>query len=105
MRCRCNNSQGPLQWSAEVLLTCSCCRAHVEVLNLAQAHVASAGRFHSLPAWLAQAPSFLVLQFFCKAQLATRALTMPARASAARLQGFGPFCIHGPSQGERDTNW
>ena len=32
MRYRCNNRQGPLQ--AELLLPCSCCRAHVEVLNL-----------------------------------------------------------------------
>ena len=64
---------------ALLLLPCSLCLAHVAVLNLT--HVASAaGCFLCSPAWLAQAPSFMVLQFFL-AQLVTRA-RMAAQASA-----------------------
>ena len=63
---------------ALLLLSCSLCLAHVAVLNLT--HVASAGCFLCSPAWLAQAPSFMVLQFFL-AQLVTRA-RMAAQASA-----------------------
>jgi len=63
---------------ALLLLPCSLCLAHGAVLNLT--HVASAGCFLCSPAWLAQAPSFMVLQFFL-AQLVTRA-RMAAQASA-----------------------
>ena len=64
---------------ARVALLLYPCLTHVAVLNLT--HVASAGRFLCSHAWLAQAPSFMVLQFFL-AQLVTRALRMAAQASA-----------------------
>ncbi len=64
---------------ALLLLPCSLCLASVAVLNLT--HVASTGCFLCSPAWLAQAPSFMVLQSFL-AQLVTRALRMAAQASA-----------------------
>jgi hypothetical protein len=92
--CRSNNGKDTepcgtgVQTGGDHCKQSSCCLAHVAVLMLPcstvepHSHVVFAGRFLScLPAWLAQAPSFLVLQFFL-AQLATRALRMPAQASA-----------------------
>jgi hypothetical protein len=63
---------------------------------VSRGHVAPAGRFPSLPAWLAQAPSFLVLQFFCQAQLATRALTMPLGSQLRGSKALSRFATMAP---------